>query len=384
MVATRRPAVGQTKGEKTVTDFAVELRDVTKIFPAGRGVDEVTAVQRMNLGIPSGEFFTFLGPSGCGKTTTLRMIAGFEMPTSGEIYIYGKPIVDVPPNKRPSNMVFQNYALFPHLTVGQNVAFGLVVKRVPKEERQHRVKEALDLVQLPGMEDRKPDQLSGGQQQRVALARALVNQPQVLLLDEPLGALDLKLRKAMQLELKHLQAQVGITFIYVTHDQEEALTMSDRIAVMDKGAILQVGSPVEIYEKPTTRFAADFIGETNFLSGQVVIVSENRVEVNIGGKHLTTYSDSTHLKSGQQVTLAVRPEKICVGQGKEIASQSLEGTVKEIVYIGTDSRYLIDLPTGEVIVARVQNIGGRASNSQGVGEPITIGWEPEDAHVLTT
>jgi spermidine/putrescine transport system ATP-binding protein len=365
-----------------VTDFAVKLHDVTKIFPAGRGVDEVTAVQRMNLGIPSGEFFTFLGPSGCGKTTTLRMIAGFEQPTGGEIYIYDKPIVDVPPNKRPSNMVFQNYALFPHLTVAQNVAFGLVVKRVPKEERDRRVTEALDLVQLPGMEDRKPDQLSGGQQQRVALARALINQPQVLLLDEPLGALDLKLRKAMQLELKHLQAQVGITFIYVTHDQEEALTMSDRIAIMHKGHILQVGSPVEIYERPTTRFAADFIGESNLLSGKIAVVSGERVEVNVGSARLTTLTDSLDLTPGQEITLAVRPEKVCVGQGGAVSSQSLDGTVKEIVYIGTDSRYLIDLPTGETIVARVQNIGGRASTSHEVGQSITVGWEPDDARIL--
>src|SRR5262245_47804000 len=207
----------------------------------------------MNLTIRAGEFFTLLGPSGCGKTTTLRLIAGFELPTSGEVLIMGQPMSHVPPYRRPVNTVFQSYALFPHLTILQNVAFGLAVKRVPRAERERRAMEALELVRLPAVGDRKPSQLSGGQQQRVALARALVNRPAVLLLDEPLGALDLKLRKAMQIELKHLQTQVGITFIYVTHDQEEALTMSDRIAVMSQGRVLQVGDPVTIYEQPASR-----------------------------------------------------------------------------------------------------------------------------------
>ncbi len=232
----------------------------------------MAAVNGVNLVLPSGEFFTLLGPSGCGKTTTLRMIAGFETPTAGEIYIQGQEMSRTPPYRRPVNTVFQNYALFPHLTIEKNVAFGLNVKKMPKAEQQRRVQETLALVQLPTVGQRKPTQLSGGQQQRVALARALINRPAVLLLDEPLGALDYKLRQAMQLELKALQLEVGITFVYVTHDQEEALTMSDRIAVMNQGQVLQVGTPIEIYERPNSRFVANFIGETNFLEGRVTQV----------------------------------------------------------------------------------------------------------------
>jgi spermidine/putrescine transport system ATP-binding protein len=264
---------------------AVQLKHVTKVFPAGRGTEAVVAVDDLTIDIPNGEFFTMLGPSGCGKTTTLRMIAGFENPTSGEIFIGGKPVSRTPPNKRPVNTVFQNYALFPHLTVGKNVAFGLRLKRIPREEIRERVKEALEMVRLPSVEDRRPNQLSGGQQQRVALARALVNEPAVLLLDEPLGALDLKLRKEVQIELKQLQINLGITFIYVTHDQEEALTMSDRIAVMHHGVVQQAGKPREIYESPVNRFVADFIGETNFVSG-VVETAGDPVAVRVGPHRL--------------------------------------------------------------------------------------------------
>src|SRR5512139_2870680 len=250
--------------------IAVELRDVVKEFaePEKKG-EAFAAVNHVDLQISDGEFFSLLGPSGCGKTTSLRMIAGVELPTSGEVFLHGKAMGKTPPFQRPVNTVFQNYALFPHLTIGENVAFGLQMKGVSKAEIGPRVKEALAMVRLPGYEQRKPKQLSGGQQQRVALARALVNRPEVLLLDEPLGALDLKLRKEMQLELKTLQREVGITFIYVTHDQEEALTMSDRIAVMSKGVALQIGKPDEIYERPADKFVADFIGETNFLDGVV-------------------------------------------------------------------------------------------------------------------
>ncbi len=242
---------------------AVELRNVTKKF------GDFVAVDDIDLEIRDGEFFSLLGPSGCGKTTNLRMIAGFEQPTIGEIYIKGQQVAGIPAHRRPVNTVFQSYALFPHMNVAQNVAFGLEMKKVARPEINQRVREALELVQLPHLSDRRPKQLSGGQQQRVALARALVNKPQVLLLDEPLGALDLKLRKAMQLELKQIQVEVGITFIYVTHDQEEALTMSDRIAVMNEGVVQRIGEPRRIYEHPANRFVADFIGETNFVEGRV-------------------------------------------------------------------------------------------------------------------
>jgi spermidine/putrescine transport system ATP-binding protein len=243
---------------------AIELRDVVKRF------GEIRAVDHVSLQIRDGEFFSLLGPSGCGKTTTLRMIAGFEYPTSGQVRIHGREMATTPPYQRPVNTVFQSYALFPHMTVTENVAFGLEMKRIPKAEVGPRVQEALEMVRLGGFAGRHPRQMSGGQQQRVALARALVNRPEVLLLDEPLGALDQKLRKELQLELKSLQRRVGVTFIFVTHDQEEALTMSDRIAVMSLGKVLQVGTPTEIYERPTCKFVADFIGETNFIDGTVV------------------------------------------------------------------------------------------------------------------
>ncbi len=253
-----------------MSDIAVELRHVSKSFGSSGAAAEINAVSDINLAIGNGEFFTLLGPSGCGKTTTLRMIAGFEQPTEGELLIRGQNMNGMPAHLRPVNTVFQSYALFPHLNVADNVGFGLDVKGVARPERQNRVLEALKLVQMDHMIARKPSELSGGQQQRVALARALVNRPSVLLLDEPFGALDLKLRKEMQIELKQMQRRLGITFIFVTHDQEEALTMSDRIAVMHKGKVLQVDDPVGIYERPTTLFGAGFIGEMNFLKAKVV------------------------------------------------------------------------------------------------------------------
>ncbi|MGD8854708.1 MAG: ABC transporter ATP-binding protein, partial [Chloroflexota bacterium] len=304
--------------------WAVELSDVTKAF------GEIIAVERMSLSISDGEFFSLLGPSGCGKTTTLRMIAGFERPTVGEVYIKSQPMAQIPAYRRPVNTVFQNYALFPHMTVAQNVAFGLEMKKIAKSEIQRRVSEILELVQLPGMGDRRPKQLSGGQQQRVALARALVNRPDVLLLDEPLGALDLKLRKAMQLELKQIQSEVGITFIYVTHDQEEALTMSDRIAVMSDGLVQQVGLPRDIYEHPANRFVADFIGETNFISGEVCELAE-MVTVRVGEVELSGSANGHAIAKGEQVTLAIRPEKINLYPQGEIeltkSGLDLEGLV---------------------------------------------------------
>ncbi len=330
-------------------NIAVEVRDVVKRF------GEVVAVDHVSLQIQDGEFFSMLGPSGCGKTTTLRMIAGFEQPTEGEIFIDGQPSAGITAYERNTNMVFQNYALFPHMTVFDNVAFGLEMKRVPKANRKRRVTEALEMVQLPGMEKRKPKQLSGGQQQRVALARALVNRPAVLLLDEPLGALDLKLRKEMQLELKELQQQVGITFIYVTHDQEEALTMSDRIAVMHEGHVLQIGSPTEIYERPNSRFVADFIGETNFIEGEVVGSSNDHVTVKIL-PDVTIEAVAEARPSNSQITVGIRPEKLRLRHDPpKLHDNYLPGTIQEMVYIGTDTHFQIALAEDLIIRVRQQN-----------------------------
>ena len=331
------------------SDIAIELRDVVKRFP-NPGGGEITAVDHVNLKIRNGEFFSLLGPSGCGKTTTLRMVAGFEWPTEGEIYLNCQAIGRTPPFLRQVNTVFQNYALFQHMTVFQNVAFGLEMEKVAKAEISNRVNAALEMVQLGNLGNRKPRQLSGGQQQRVALARALVKRPAVLLLDEPLGALDLKLRKEMQLELKALQEQVGITFIYVTHDQEEALTMSDRIAVMDRGKALQVGAPVEIYERPNCRFVADFIGESNFISGVVKEISEGLATVKIENISQEIVGlPQGDLRLGQKVVVSVRPEKLRLVQemayniGQIPNSPSFPVTVVNTTYIGSDTRVLVQL-----------------------------------------
>ena len=380
-----------------MNEFAVELRHVDKEFSLRQGVvsaltpvNVAAAVRDVSLTLRAGEFFTLLGPSGCGKTTTLRMIAGFEAPTRGEVLIQGRPMTHVPPHRRPVNMVFQNYALFPHLTVLQNVAFGLAVKRVPGPERDKRARAALELVRLPAMAERKPSQLSGGQQQRVALARALVNKPAVLLLDEPLGALDLLLRKEMQIELKHLQTQVGITFVYVTHDQEEALTMSDRIAVMNEGRVLQVDEPAALYEHPATRFVASFVGETNFLSARVLGYGAGTAELAVGGSSLALVVPVNGVRppAGESVTLAVRPERVRLEHGSQLeagqpADQwALAGTVREAVYLGTDTRYVIGLPSGEKVVARLQNTGEHQRGAFTAGEPVRVWCAPEDARLL--
>jgi spermidine/putrescine transport system ATP-binding protein len=333
----------------------------------------------MNLSIPRGKFFTLLGPSGCGKTTTLRLIAGFETPTSGEVFIQGKAMSKVPPNLRPVNTVFQNYALFPHMNVARNVAFGLEIKRVPKAERTRLVGEALELVKLADMGDRKPSQLSGGQQQRVALARALVNRPAVLLLDEPLGALDLKLRKAMQIELKHIQEQVGITFVYVTHDQEEALTMSDLIAVMRDGLIQQLGDPVTLYKTPVNKFVADFIGESNFLKGRVNSVGGGKASIMVSGEQVEV-DGGENLKVGETVTFTIRPEKINLAKA---GARGPYGIVQDRVYIGTDTRYLAALNSGETVIVRIQNGCGSDAGEFGKGEQVAISWSSEDVRILT-
>lgn len=323
--------------------FAVELVDVTKKFP-NPGGGEITAVDQVTLQIRNGEFFSLLGPSGCGKTTSLRMIAGFELPTSGEILINGKPIGKTPPFLRPVNTVFQNFALFQHMTVYQNVAFGLEMEKAPKDEIKQRVEDALEMVQLSGMGGRKPRQLSGGQQQRVALARSLIKRPAVLLLDEPLGALDLKLRKEMQLELKTLQEQVGITFIYVTHDQEEALTMSDRIAVMNKGIVLQIGTAVEIYERPNCRYVADFIGESNFFNGTVKFINGSSARIFVDDLNCEIEGlNQGNLVLGGRAIASIRPEKIRLSTQPEMSNNCIPAQVIDTIYIGSDSRVICNL-----------------------------------------
>ena len=328
-------------------EFAVEMHDVVKEFDdPGRSTEKVYAVNHVTLQIKDGEFFSLLGPSGCGKTTSLRMIAGFELPTVGEVFLHGKPMGRIPPFQRAVNTVFQNYALFPHMTIGENVAFGLQMKGVPKADIGPRVKEALEMVRLPGYENRKPKQLSGGQQQRVALARALVNRPEVLLLDEPLGALDLKLRKEMQLELKTLQREVGITFVYVTHDQEEALTMSDRIGVMNKGKLLQVGNSSDIYDDPNCRFVADFIGETNFMPGIVKSMESDHVKIEVAGRfEFVLPKPRQPLAAGDKVTIMVRPEKgsVTTTVPGDPLCQAVQGRLLEVIYLGNDISYIVGL-----------------------------------------
>ena len=322
--------------------IAVELRDVVKRF------GEVYAVDHVSAQIRDGEFFSMLGPSGCGKTTTLRMIAGFDYPTSGEIMLHGVSIGATPPYRRNVNTVFQSYALFPHLNVAQNVAFGLDMKKVGRAETEQRVREQLEVVRLPGYGDRMPRQLSGGQQQRVALARALINRPEVLLLDEPLGALDEQLRKELQFELRGLQERLGITFIFVTHDQEEALTMSDRIAVMDAGKMLQVASPTEIYERPTSRFVADFIGEANFLDGTVIEVADELVAVRDTNGLTMRAETFTPVQVGQQVTVSIRPEKAYLATERPSRETNVFPVqVNRVAYIGSDTRIVVTLGEGQ-------------------------------------
>lgn len=357
---------------------AVELQQLSKKFTGNK---DFLAVNNINLQIAAGEFFSLLGPSGCGKTTTLRMIAGFETPTSGEIFIHGEPMSQRLPFHRPVNTVFQNYALFPHLTVAQNVAFGLEMENRPRREIQHRVAEVLAQVQLTGMEKRYPRQLSGGQQQRVALARALIKQPAVLLFDEPLGALDLKLRKEMQLELKRMQQRLGITFVYVTHDQEEALTMSDRIAVMHQGQVLQVGTPIEIYENPTSRFVADFIGETNFLIGRVIKRQLGSVTILVDEQLPVCASCDDDIPPDSIVTLVVRPEKALILP--ENSDESLQGTVEETVYIGTDTRYIVRLTEQSCITVRSQNLHHSDLHKFTPGDTVKVKLPPNSIRILT-
>jgi putative spermidine/putrescine transport system ATP-binding protein len=324
---------------------------------------DVVAVAGVDLDIAEGEFFSMLGPSGSGKTTTLRMIAGFEIPSAGRVELHGRDVTPLAPFDRDVNTVFQDYALFPHMTVGDNVAYGLLVRKVPRPERQQRVGEALEMVRLGGYEKRKPSQLSGGQRQRVALARALVNRPRVLLLDEPLGALDLKLREEMQIELKRIQQDVGITFIYVTHDQEEALTMSDRLAVFNHGRIEQLGAPADVYERPTTRFVAGFVGTSNLLSGSVA-----RAIVGVDG------------------TFTVRPEKIHLGSPDDAPTAdeiSAPGRIREVVYVGPDTRYIVALDAGGELVVTQQNLATSSMEALAAqGRAVRLSWKRQHCLAL--
>jgi spermidine/putrescine transport system ATP-binding protein len=361
--------------------IAIEMRDVVKQF------GEVVAVDHVNMNIRDGEFFSMLGPSGCGKTTSLRMIAGFEYPSAGEICLNGQPIGHTPPFQRNVNTVFQSYALFPHMTVAENVAFGLEMKKVPKADIARRVNEALDMVRLTGYDERKPRQLSGGQQQRVALARALVNHPDVLLLDEPLGALDLKLRKEMQLELKGLQERVGVTFIYVTHDQEEALTMSDRIAVMSGGKVLQIGSPTEIYERPTCRFVADFIGESNFVTGQVSHSDATQADIRTSDGLLLRGQCMALLREGAEAMISIRPEKAHLTLQEPTAGTPnvFPVTVERVSYIGSDTRILVRLGQERSFSVWEQNTRSTVDRDAywQQGEQGYLSWPVENALILT-
>ena len=350
------PAPESLGGAQPQTAVAsVHLEGVRKVF------GETEAVAGIDLEISDGEFFSMLGPSGSGKTTTLRMIAGFDQPTSGRILLHGRDVTGVPPFDRDVNTVFQDYALFPHMNVADNVGYGLMVRRVERAERERRVTDALRMVRLTSFGHRKPSQLSGGQRQRVALARALVNRPRVLLLDEPLGALDLKLREEMQIELKAIQKQVGITFIYVTHDQEEALTMSDRLAVFNEGRIEQVGTPADVYERPTTPFVAGFVGTSNLLRG-----------------------DAAHAVIGSDGTFTVRPEKIRLADpGSPVADDELSamGEIRDVIYLGSDTRYIVALEAGGELVVTQQNLETSSMEVLAArGRPVRLAWKRR--HVL--
>ena len=352
----------QVEGTVGAELAAIELKGVVKTFQA-RG-DAVRAVKGVDVSIGEGEFFSLLGPSGCGKTTTMRMIAGFDEPTEGEVFLHGRNVVGVPPNRRDVNMVFQSYALFPHMSVFENVAFGLRRKGVARNEVARRAGEMLEIVDLKGREKRRPRELSGGQQQRVALARALVNRPRALLLDEPLGALDLKLRQAMQVELKRIQREVGITFVYVTHDQNEALTMSDRIAVMSAGRILQIGTPRDIYDRPAERFVADFIGESNFLPAEVRSAADGRATVRLSSSVEIPATLPEGFAPSGKVTIVLRPEHLHIAP--EGAGGALQGLVENVVYLGTDTHFHLKLDDGAALIVRQQN-------SRGGGAPLTAG-----------
>jgi spermidine/putrescine transport system ATP-binding protein len=350
----------------------VELDDVTKRF------GDTTAVGGVTLGIRRGEFLTLLGPSGCGKTTLLRMIAGFATPDSGRVRLGGHDVTDLPPYRRDVTTVFQQYALFPHMNVFGNVAFGLERKRVARDEIGRRVREALEMVRLSGLDERTPTELSGGQQQRVALARALVLEPRVLLLDEPLAALDLKLRKQMQLELKGLQRRLGISFVYVTHDQEEALTMSDRIVVMNAGRVEQMGRAEEIYERPVSEFVAGFIGMSNIIEGTVAAVRGELSVIHIANASVAVRGEG--LAVGERVRLMVRPEKVTLSAADE--GEALRGRIESGVYLGESTQWRVAIDGDQTITALEQNHQPSDSTKDRIGQTVAVRWEPASAVIL--
>ncbi|MEK6323384.1 MAG: ABC transporter ATP-binding protein [Acidobacteriota bacterium] len=351
--------------------YEVELQDVTKRF------GEVTAVDSVSLAVARGEFLTLLGPSGCGKTTLLRMIAGFESPDAGRVILTGSDVTELSPHQRDVTTVFQHYALFPHLNVFDNVSFGLERRRARRDEIKRRVAAALEMVRLDGLDERKPGELSGGQQQRVALARALVVEPKVLLLDEPLAALDLKLRKQMQLELKGLQRRLGISFIYVTHDQEEALTMSDTIVVMNAGRIEQIGRAEEIYERPLTEFVAGFIGASNTIEGIVEAVDGLSI-ISIGNTRVSARANG--VKPGERVRVLVRPEKISISS--DASPHALAGKIESAVYLGESTQWKISIEGGQAITVLEQNRQPFQSAQTRVGQTVYVSWDPESAVIL--
>jgi spermidine/putrescine transport system ATP-binding protein len=359
---------------------SVRLERVTKRF------GDFTAVREMGLDIPRGEFFTMLGPSGCGKTTTLRMIAGFEDPSEGRVLLSGEDVTSLPAFKRPTNTVFQSYALFPHRSVEKNISFGLERQKVDRTEIRRRVSEELERVGLAGEAKRKPAQLSGGQQQRVALARALVNRPEVLLLDEPLGALDLKLRKQLQVELKRIQRDVGITFVYVTHDQEEALTMSDRIAVMNRGVVEQVSDPETVYERPGTTFVAGFIGVSNLMPGEVLSSNGAGAQLRLDAGPTVRTLDSGGAATGERAHAVVRPEKLVLQQAGAPADDnrpSVEGQVESSLYLGTATQMVVKLGDGTRMTVLVPNADAEARRDlPAAGDPAKLSWSDENIHIV--
>jgi putative spermidine/putrescine transport system ATP-binding protein len=366
---------------------AGETADIT-LAGVRKAYGDVVAVDRVDLEIRRGEFFTLLGPSGSGKTTCLRMIAGFERPDEGRVRLAGEDVTDVPPNERDVNTVFQDYALFPHMSVEQNVGYGLRVKKVERAERKQRVEEALEMVRLGGYGDRRPGQLSGGQRQRIALARALVNRPRALLLDEPLGALDLKLRQQLQVELKRIQQEVGITFIYVTHDQDEALTMSDRIAVMDGGRVLQIGAPNEVYDDPSSRFVAGFVGVSNVLELEVERVENGRASLRLGPQDDISAAVGDDVRPGTTAVVTIRPERITldeVSEGGAATDSHASGRVRDSLYAGPTTRFVVELDGGGELMVVRQNATTSYADAEALrGKPVTLRWHSEFTRVIGT
>jgi putative spermidine/putrescine transport system ATP-binding protein len=380
MTATGATPAIEPQGTSETAD--IRLDGVRKTY------GDVVAVDHVDLEIRRGEFFTMLGPSGSGKTTCLRMIAGFERPDTGRVRLAGEDVTDVPPNERDVNTVFQDYALFPHMSVEQNVGYGLRIKKVQSSQRRQRVDEALEMVRLGGYGDRRPGQLSGGQRQRVALARALVNRPRALLLDEPLGALDLKLRQQLQVELKRIQQEVGITFIYVTHDQDEALTMSDRIAVMDGGRILQVGAPNEVYDDPRSRFVAGFVGVSNVLELEVERVENGRASLRLGPQDEISAAVGDGVRPGVTAIVTIRPERIAldeVSEGGAATDCRASGRVRESLYAGPTTRFVVDLDGGGELMVVRQNATSSFEDAEALrGRPVTLRWGSEFTRVIGT